>query len=265
MRLRRGTSPCSIDARAVSEQSASTASCTRVRPARSRAALKAKPADAISMGVVVVVPISPMRSGLTPPTKKPLTAEGYRDLDELREMRPGLEQRIAAALPASGRGRPSRPTANAVWRGVLARCCRAEGLPDAVIAAEVALGDGRAKPYAIETLRKWERAVCALERAEGSSTPDLDRDPQALRRVREALAAYGRRSEATELGLRRDVEAALAAAGGRSPNPITAALAADGDRQAEIEQLAADQAAEAKRDQSRRFAMPGSRALSAGV
>jgi len=176
-----------------------------------------------------------MRSGPTPPTKKALTADAYRDLDELRELRPELDQRIAAAIPATGRGRPRRPSGRAVWRGVLVRCCRAEGLPDAVIAAEIALGDKHPKPYAIETLRQWELDVQQVERAEGVVTPDNPRDPQALRRVREALEAYGRRNPTEELALRREVELALADAGGPAPNAITAAIATAADRQAEWE------------------------------
>ena len=197
-----------------------------------------------------------MRRGVTPPKEMPLTADAYKNLEELRELRVGLDERIARAIPVTGKGR--RPTGDVVWRGVLARCCRAEGLPNAVIAAEIALGDGRPKPYADETLRYWERGVRRLEYAEGRSTPAEQRDPQALRRVREAFAAYGRRDADTELALRHEVEAALAAAGGPAPNAITAAMAALPKRRAEIEQLAAEQDAEAKRDRARRFSMPGS-------
>jgi hypothetical protein len=201
-----------------------------------------------------------MRSGVTPPTKKPLTAAGFRNLDELRELRPELDQRIATAIPATGRGRPRRPSGRTVWRGVFARCCRAEGWPDAVIAAETALGDGRAKPYSIETLRQWELDVQQLERAEGTPTPQRPRDPQALARVRYALAAYGRRSDdpEDELTLRCEVELALAAAGGPDPDALTIARMTAADRRVEIERLVAEQAAEAKRDRSRRFSMPGS-------
>ena len=159
-------------------------------------------------------------------------------------MRPELGQRIADAIPATGRGRPRRPTAHAVWHAVLVRCYRAEGWPDATIAAEIALAEGRAKPYSIETLRQWELDVQQLERAEGVVTSDSPRDPQALARVRYALAAYGRRSDdpGEELALRREVELALADAGGPAPNAIAAGIAAFYERQAELERLAAEQA-----------------------
>ncbi len=205
-----------------------------------------------------------MRSGPTPPTKMPLTADGYRDLDELRELRPGLEQRIAASIPATGRGRPRRPSPDVVWHGVWARCCRAEGMPGSVIAAEGALGDSRARPYAAEALRRWELAVQQLERAEGLPTPESSRDPQTLQRVRYALAAYGRRGEsvAEERALRHDVELALSAAGGPDPDAVNTAMvldrAVDAERDAELERLAAEQSAEARRDGLRRFSMPGS-------
>jgi hypothetical protein len=207
-----------------------------------------------------------MRAGIstnaraqTPPTKRPLTAAAYRDLDELRELRPELDQRIADAIPATGRGRPARPSAHTVWRGVLSRCCRAEGWPDAVIAAEIAWGDSRAKPYTIETLRQWELDVRQVERAEGVVTQNIRRDPQALRRVREALLAYGRRGADPEQEVlsRREVEEALAASGGADPHVVTVARARAIERRDEIATLAAEQAAEARRDGSRRYPMPG--------
>jgi hypothetical protein len=120
----------------------------------------------------------------------PLTGEPHR-LTFLA-LRLQLPDRIAAAFPANGRrGRPSRPAAKSILRGVLARAGRRQGLSDTQIA--VALSCDR------KALRRAEAEIQRMERAEGVSTPCIRHDSRAFqtlwyarRRFAEALGNFDR-------------------------------------------------------------------------
>lgn len=119
--------------------------------------------------------------------RQPLTGEPYDATLLLRELR----ERIAAALPASGgRGAPSRPHAQSVYRGVLAReALRAGYTPKRAFV----FPDGRVlMPVDASTRRRWERAVQALERAEGLPIPDIPHDASAFQRVEYATRRWER-------------------------------------------------------------------------
>lgn len=83
-----------------------------------------------------------------------------------------LDQRIATAFPADGRaGRPSRPSAESVRRGVLVRCSQRQGYTRSEVIGQLATLGWPSDP---KTYRRWEAAVRKLERAEGRTPPAFD-------------------------------------------------------------------------------------------
>jgi hypothetical protein len=112
------------------------------------------------------------------------------DLHNLRlAIRLQLPDRIDDRFPASRRrGRREGPTAEIAFRAVLVRECRREGFSSAEIAGAF-LGEHRRDDRT--TLKRWETTLQRLERAEGTSTPEMP-DPSALKAVAHAKGALKR-------------------------------------------------------------------------
>jgi hypothetical protein len=206
--------------------------------------------------------------------RQPLTGEPFDAGALWRE----LPARIAAAFPGSGgRGRPSRPSARSVYRGVMVRESLRAGYPTAQLHLHrredgrqlVAHLDRRGVPDR-KALGRWEAAVQRLERAEELPTPAIPHDLRAFQAVTYAVRRYlawnqtSARAHSWEaaaevMSLRQDVDRAIAAATGQrrenaSPDWIIETL----EREAELRRLVAEQAEDERRDLSHRFRMPGS-------